>query len=69
MAGGRKALRARLNLVDLAGSERATAASGGGAMAETHKREMGHINKSLSTLANCIAASAGACMSRTATRS
>ena len=54
---GKKAMRARLNLVDLAGSERVqSGAEGVPDLTHVHKREMGHINKSLSALANCISA-------------
>lgn len=56
-AAAAKAVRAKLNLVDLAGSERAPMnAAGTPDLTSAHKREMGHINKSLSALANCIAA-------------
>ena len=56
--GGGGATRARLNLVDLAGSERMPTGTtdGGPGLARAHQAEMGHINKSLSALANCIAA-------------
>ena len=50
-----RAQRARLNLVDLAGSERVQNVEGGG-LGHAHQRELAHINKSLSALANCIAA-------------
>lgn len=53
------ATRARLNLVDLAGSERmpiGTSDGSGPVLARAHQAEMAHINKSLSALANCIAA-------------